>query len=147
MIARGVCRLLQSYDFSSLTEFVPSAGLRVDVMAVGPKAEIWVIECKSSRADFLSDKKWHGYIEWADRFFWAVSPDFPVELLPQDAGLIFADNFGGEVVNMPEVQKLPAARRKLLLRKFGRTAADRLQFLNNTFTAGSSVISKQSRAL
>ena len=55
LLARGVCRHLASHDFVGIEEFVPERGKRVDVMAVGPKGEIWVIECKSSRVDFTSD--------------------------------------------------------------------------------------------
>ena len=64
-------------------EFVPAPGLRVDVMALGPRGEIWVAECKSSRADFTSDAKWAGYLEWGDRYFWAVDEAFPTDLLPE----------------------------------------------------------------
>lgn len=69
LLARGVSRHLRSHGFVSVEEFVPERGKRVDVMALGPKGEIWVIECKSSRADFQSDQKWEGYLEWCDRYF------------------------------------------------------------------------------
>ena len=90
LLARGVCRHLLSHDFVTVEELVPTSGLRVDVMALGPKGEVWVIECKSSRADFQTDHKWQGYLEWCDRFFWAVDVDFPTELLPDETGLIIA---------------------------------------------------------
>lgn len=69
LLARGVCRHLLTHNFTSLEEFTPERGKRVDVMAIGPKGEIWVIECKSGREDFRSDHKWRGYLEWCDRFF------------------------------------------------------------------------------
>ncbi|WP_127105826.1 MmcB family DNA repair protein [Pararhodobacter zhoushanensis] len=122
-LARGVCRLLRSHDFATLEEVVPRPGLRVDVMALGPKGEIWVVECKSSRADFMADHKWQGYLEWCDRFFWAVTTDFPVELLPEGAGLIIADDYSGEIVSMGPLDALPGARRKALTLKFARMAA------------------------
>jgi len=84
LLARGVGRHLRSHDFVSVEELVPTSGLRVDVMALGPKGEIWIVECKSSRADFQADHKWQGYLAWCDRFFWAVDTDFPTELLPAD---------------------------------------------------------------
>ncbi|MCV6594046.1 MAG: MmcB family DNA repair protein, partial [Silicimonas sp.] len=90
LLARGVCRHLAGLDFVSVEELIPAPGLRVDVMALGPKGEVWVIECKSSRVDFTSDHKWQGYLEWCDRYFWAVDEDFPTELLPKDTGLIIA---------------------------------------------------------
>jgi hypothetical protein len=122
-LARGVCRLLRSHDFATLDEVTPVSGLRVDVMALGPKGEIWVIECKSSRVDFTSDRKWQGYLPWCDRFFWAVPADFPVEILPDDTGLIVADDYFGEIVSMGPSQTLAAARRKALTVKFARMAA------------------------
>lgn len=122
-LARGVCRLLRSHDFATLDEVTPQPGLRVDVMGLGPKGEIWVIECKSSRADFTSDRKWQGYLPWCDRFFWAVSADFPTEILPPEAGLIIADDYFGEVVSMAPSHPLAAARRKALTVKFARMAA------------------------
>lgn len=109
-----------------MTEFTPTRGLRVDVMAIGPKSEIWVVECKSSRADFLSDSKWQGYLDWCDQFFWAVDPGFPVKLLPEESGLIFADRYGGEIIRMPKPQLLSTARRRATVLKFARNAADRL---------------------
>lgn len=127
LLARGVCRHFRSFDFVSVEELVPSSGLRVDVMALGPKGEIWIVECKSSRADFQSDNKWQGYLDWCDRFFWAVDTDFPVDLLPEDTGLILADAYGAEVVRMAPENKLPAARRKVMVQKFARHAAVRAQ--------------------
>ena len=81
LLARGVARLLASHGLVTIEELVPSRGLRVDVMALGEKSEIWIVECKSSRADFLSDHKWQGYLPWCDRFFWAVDTEFPSALL------------------------------------------------------------------
>ena len=125
LLARGVCRHLLSYNFVSVEELVPTSGLRVDVMGLGPKSEIWIIECKSSRVDFTSDCKWQGYLEWCDRFFWAVDEDFPTELLPAETGLIIADQYDAELVRMPEETKLAPARRKVMVQKFARHAAMR----------------------
>lgn len=125
LLARGVCRHLDEFDFTTLEEFVPTSGLRVDVMALGPKGEVWVIECKSSRADYTSDAKWQGYLEWCDRFFWAVDTEFPTELLPEGTGLMIADGYGAEIVRMPAETKLAGARRKALTLKFARKAARR----------------------
>jgi len=130
-LARGVCRHLRSHNFVSVEEFVPVSGLRVDVMAMGPKGEIWVIECKSSRADFQSDQKWQGYLDWCDRFFWAVDAGFPTELLPAETGLIIADEYDAEFIRMSPEVRLAAARRKALVQKIARTAALRLQSLRD----------------
>ncbi len=126
-LARGVCRALRQFDFVAVEELVPAPGLRVDVMALGPKGEIWVIECKSSRADYLTDQKWQGYLEWCDRFFWAVDQDFPTDLLPDGTGLIIADAYDAEILRMGPETPLAGARRKVMVQKFARHAASRLQ--------------------
>ena len=123
-LQRGVCRLLLSHDFATLEEVTPRPGLRTDVMALGPKGEIWVVECKSSRADFTSDRKWQGYLDWCDRYFWAVPADFPHEILPDDgAGLIVGDEFGAEILRIGASVPLAPARRKALTLRFARMAA------------------------
>ena len=96
-------------------------------MALGPKGEIWVVECKSSRADFVSDSKWAGYLGWCDRYFWAVDADFPVEMLPDDTGLIIADAYNAEIIRMAPEARMAPARRTALTRRFARHAARRLQ--------------------
>ncbi|MBE1282587.1 MAG: MmcB family DNA repair protein [Rhodobacteraceae bacterium] len=130
-LARGVSRHLRALGFASVEEFVPVRGLRVDVVALGPKGEIWVVECKSSRADFQTDSKWQGYLEWCDRFFWAVDMEFPTELLPAESGLIIADAYDAELIRMPEESKLAPARRKKLTHKIAVDAARRLQSLRD----------------
>ena len=123
ILARGVCRHLLDLDFVTVEEMTPTAGLRVDVMAMGPKGELWVVECKSSRADFASDRKWQGYLDWCDRYFWAVDAEFPVDLLPDGTGLILADGYDAEIVRMPPETRLAPARRKVMVQKFARHAA------------------------
>lgn len=127
ILARGVSRHMRSHDFVTVEELVPTSGLRVDVMALGPKGEIWIVECKSSRVDFMSDGKWQGYLEWCDRFFWAVGPDFDTDLLPDDTGLIIADGYDAEILRMGPETRLAPARRKVMVQKFARHAAVRAQ--------------------
>lgn len=125
-LARGVARHLRARDFAPLAEFVPAPGLRVDLIAVGPDGEIWIVECKSSRADFTADHKWAGYLAWCDRFFWAVDAAFPARILPPKAGLILADGHDAEILRLPEATPLAAARRRVMTRRLARTAAERL---------------------
>ncbi|SMC96671.1 MmcB family DNA repair protein [Primorskyibacter flagellatus] len=131
LLARGVARHLLALGFVSVEEFVPDRGLRVDVAALGPKGELWVIECKSSRADFMCDAKWQGYLQWCDRFFWAVDQDFPTDLLPEETGLIIADAYDAEILRMAPEDRLAGARRTVLTRKIAQHAARRLQGLRD----------------
>ena len=126
-LARGVARALRGLNFVTVEEMVPTPGLRVDLLALGPKGEVWVIECKSGRADYLADQKWQGYLPWCDRFFWAVDADFPTDLLPDGTGLILADAYDAEIVRMGPDTPLAPARRKVMVQKFARHAALRLQ--------------------
>jgi hypothetical protein len=139
-LARGVQRHLRLHDFVSLAEFVPAPGLRVDVIALGPQAEIWIVECKSSREDFLADRKWQGYLPWCDRFFWATDAAFPVEMLPPETGLILADDFDAEIQRWPDRTPLRAMRRKALVQRFGRTAATRLMLFTDPGPGGGPAI-------
>lgn len=127
LLARGVCRHLATHGMVTVEELVPTSGLRVDVMALSPKDEVWVIECKSSRADFQTDNKWQGYLEWCDRYFWAVDADFPSDLLPPETGLIIADPYDAEIIRPAPLDKMAAARRKVMIRKFAFHAACRLR--------------------
>lgn len=130
-LARGVARALRALDFVTVEELVPSPGLRVDLMALGPRGEVWVIECKSGPADFRSDQKWQGYLAFCDRFFWAVDADFPTGVLPEGTGLILADAYDAEIIRMGAETPLAGARRKALMQKFARHAAARLHALRD----------------
>ena len=126
-LARGVSRALVAHGFACIEELMPTQGLRVDVMALGPQGEIWIVECKSGRADFRGDRKWQRSLDWCDRYFWAVDAEFPVELLPEGTGLILADAWDAEIIRMPPEVRLAPARRRSLMLGFARTSALRLQ--------------------
>lgn len=130
-LARGVCRHLRSLDFVTVEEMVPTPGLRVDIMALGPKGQLWVVECKSGRADYATDRKWQGYLDFCDRFFWAVDAEFPAQLLPPETGLILADGYDAEIVRMGPETALAGARRKAMVQRFARHAALRLQSMRD----------------
>lgn len=137
MLARGTSRhLARAHGMATVEELVPTRGLRVDLMALSRKGEIWVVECKSSRADFMSDSKWQEYLPWCDRFFWAVDADFPLELLPDETGIILADGYDAEILRPAPEDRLPAARRKALTLCFARHAALRAQAARDPGVAG-----------
>ena len=130
-LQRGIARALRQMNFACLEEMPLASGLRADLMGLGPKGEIWIVECKSSLADFRADHKWQGYLPFCDRFFWGVGPEFPHEILPEGHGLILGDAWGGEIIHMPEATPLAGARRKALTLSFARVAASRLQALRD----------------
>ena len=79
----------------------------------------------------MGDQKWEGYLDWCDRYFWAVDEAFPSELLSLETGLIVADGYDAEILRMGPESKLAPARRKVMMQKFARTAALRLQGLRD----------------
>ncbi|WP_316014849.1 MmcB family DNA repair protein [Roseobacter sp. HKCCA0434] len=125
-IARGVWRHLDTLDVTAIPEFVPARGFRVDLACLTAKGEVWIVECKSSLADFRADAKWQGYLQWCDRFFWAVPEGFPQEVLPEDGcGLIVADRYDAAVLREAPLTRLAPARRKAMVLKLARTAMRR----------------------
>jgi hypothetical protein len=130
-IARGTRRMLTELGQGSLTEVTLATGRRVDIMAIDRRGEILVIEIKSSVADFRADRKWRDYLGFCDRFAFAVGPEFPQALIPEEAGLIVADSYEAVIIRPPSGTALPAARRKALLLRFALVASARLQQLND----------------
>lgn len=135
-IQRGVCRFLRQMGHSVVTELPLSSGHRADVVALGRTGELWITEIKSSLADFQSDGKWGEYRAHCDRLFFAVATDFPVDVLPQDTGLILADRFGAEMMRDAPEHKLAGGRRKAVTLRFARFAALRLQTVIDPGPAG-----------
>lgn len=125
-IARGVVRLLTDLGMAALPELPLANGRRVDLIGLGRDGGIHVIEIKSSRADFMTDRKWPEYLEFAEHFYFAVAAGFPLDLLPAEEGLILADRFGAELVRPARYRPLAGARRKALTLRFARVAAQRL---------------------
>ena len=127
-IARGVMRHFAQIGLSSLSEFSPARGLRVDIITLGMSDEIWIVECKSGQNDFKSDKKWQNYLDWCDRYFWAVDANFPIGILPSDTGVIIADSYDASILRDSPLNKLSAARRKKIMNSIARSACNRLLF-------------------
>ncbi len=124
-VTRGAYRLLSEMSYAPLAEVGLPNGRRADLMALGPRGEIVIVEVKSSAEDYLTDRKWGEYAPYCDAFFFAVAPEFPMTLLPEEPGLIVADGFGGAVVRDAPRTLLVAARRKALTLAFARLAAFR----------------------
>jgi hypothetical protein len=124
-VTRGAARLLANLGYAPLAEVTLPNGRRADLMALGPKGQIFIVEVKSSLEDFRADQKWHEYLPYCDAFAFAVAPEFPREILPQEPGLIVADGFGGAVLREAPSAALAGARRKALTVAFARLAAMR----------------------
>ena len=130
-VARGVCRLLSELGQASLTEFTLRTGRRVDVIGLAGDGLITVVEIKSSLADFRADQKWPEYLEFCDRFYFAVPEDFPQEVLPANQGLMVADAYGAAILRPSRELAVAGARRRSLILRFAQTAAGRLHGLTD----------------
>ena len=124
-VTRGAARLLAALGYAPLLEVCLPNGRRADIMALGPRGQIAVVEVKSGVEDFRTDRKWRDYLAYCDAFFFAVAPEFPREILPEEPGLIVADAFDGTVLREAPQVLLSGARRKALTVAFGRLAAMR----------------------
>jgi hypothetical protein len=122
-VTRGAARLLAALGYAPLAEVTLPNGRRADLMALGRRGEIFIVEVKSGLEDFRTDQKWGEYLAYCDAFAFAVAPEFPREHLPEHPGLIVADGFGGAVLREAPRATLAGARRKALTLAFGRLAA------------------------
>ena len=126
-VARGTARLLHAHGYSVVSELGLPSGRRADLVALDISGEIWIVEIKSSVADFRADQKWQGYRAHCDRLFFATSTEVPCDIFPPDTGLIVADSFGAQMICEAPEHRLAAATRKSMMLIFARAAALRLQ--------------------
>ena len=131
-VARGVSRLLFRHDMIALCEVPLGNGRRADLMAIDSRGQIAIVEIKVSRADLLGDGKWRDYLDYCDRFYWAVPSGFDLSPFDSDpfspalCGLLVADRYDAEIVRDAACVPLAAARRKAETLRFARRAGRRL---------------------
>jgi hypothetical protein len=136
-VVRGVSRMLYRQDYLGVPEVPLGNGRRADIMALGPKGEVTIIEVKVSRADLLGDGKWPEYLDYCDRYFWAVPQGFDLDLFDRDelapslTGLIVADRYDAAILRDAEVRALAGARRKAETLRIARMAARRLMAMSS----------------
>ena len=125
-IVQGVTRLFSARGQSTLTEVTLANNRRADVLALSASGDLTIVEVKSCRNDFMTDSKWQDYLPFCDRYFFAVDEAFPVDILPDETGLIIADAYGGEIIRNSFETRLAPARRKAMILKMAHLAANRL---------------------
>ena len=126
---RGVRRLFADLGHVTIPEFSLANGRRADVIALSACGKLTIVEIKSSVADFRADKKWPDYRDYCDRFYFAIPESLPESLIPEEAGLIVADAFGGAILRDPADHPLSGARRKAVTLRFAHSAASLLHTL------------------
>ena len=122
-VQRGVRRLFAQLGHATLPEVTLANGRRADVLALSSNGVLTIVEIKSCVADFRADRKWPDYRDFCDRFYFAAPDTMPVEILPEDCGLIVADSFGAAIIRDACHHPLPGARRKAVTLRFAHSAA------------------------
>ena len=112
-----------------MTELPLLDGRRADVVALNGEGALLIVEIKSSIADFRADRKWRDYAAHCDRLYFAVGPEMPAEIMPEETGLIVADSYGAAILREAPARTLAPATRRAVLLRFAQTAADRLHRL------------------
>jgi hypothetical protein len=131
-VARGVSRLFLRNQIMVQPEVSLRNNRRADLMGINAKGEIILVEIKCARADLLGDQKWTEYLDYCDRFFWAVPAGFDISplhgesYLPERAGLIIADAYDAEIARPAALVPLAPARRKTETQRLARLAMRRL---------------------
>ncbi|MGE4410035.1 MAG: MmcB family DNA repair protein [Sphingobium sp.] len=131
-VARGVCRLFQRHDIFTVQEMPLRNNRRADLMGLAKNGDVVIVEIKCARGDLLGDAKWTDYLDYCDRFYWAVSPDIVCDELHQDrflpdrSGLIVADAYDAEIVRPAALHPLAPSRRKVETLRIARQAMRRL---------------------
>lgn len=131
-VARGVSRLFLRNQIMVQREVSLRNNRRADLMGMTNKGEIIIVEIKCSRADLLGDQKWPEYLDYCDRFFWAVPAGFDISplngetFLPDRSGIIIADAYDGEIARPAGLVPLATARRKAETQRLARLAMRRL---------------------
>ncbi len=126
-LQRGVCRAFRALGLSVVTELAAGQWAprrRGRAVAGGRRADR---RDQILPARLPDRRKWQDYLAFCDRLYFAVSADFPREVIPHEAGLILADRYGAELVREGLMERLTAARRKAMMLCFARAAALRLQ--------------------
>ncbi|MEM9106430.1 MAG: MmcB family DNA repair protein [Pseudomonadota bacterium] len=126
LVRRGVQRLFLEMRHAMLPELGLASGRRADLISLSDKGEIWIVEIKSSVEDWRADNKWPDYRQHCDRLFFATHPGVPLEIFPEDCGMILSDGYAAEIIREAPEHKLAPATRKALTLRFARTSADRL---------------------
>jgi hypothetical protein len=125
-IRRASARLCVQLGWAPVHEVPLPNGRRADILALRADGGFACIEIKSGLRDFLTDAKWPEYRDYSDELYFAVDGDFPLDLLPEDAGLIVAVEPGADILRAAPAHRLAASRRRSLLHRFALLAATRL---------------------
>jgi hypothetical protein len=130
-VTRAVMRFCILRGWAPVEQVPLPDGRRADVLALLPSGDFAILEVKSCARDFLCDAKWPDYRAWCDRLYFAVDLDFPQALLPDDVGLLAAEDREAALLREAPEHRLAPARRRALLHRIASLAAGRLAMLSD----------------
>ncbi len=140
-IRRAAAQLCLMLGWVVLHEMPLPNSRRADIMALRPDGGFVCIEVKSGPRDFLTDTKWPDYRDCSDALIFAVDDKFPLELLPEDVGVMVAcvgpHCRPGGVVEAASLEReaathrLAPATRRAMMQRFATLAAARLAMLED----------------
>lgn len=135
MLSRGLSRHFADFGCFGVREMPLANGRRADLMLIDRRGELTIVEIKVSRADLLGDGKWPDYLDYCDRFYWAIpagldpAPLADAGRLPARTGILIADSYGAAELRAAARVPLAAPRRKGVLLSASLIAARRLSSL------------------
>ena len=130
-ITNAVARMfIRERNNGVLREFKLKTRRRADLIALSRNGQISIVEIKSSPQDFLSDRKWTEYLQWADKYYFGVGEDFPLDILPKEdhCGIIITDGFDCHEVQPAPFKKLNGLRRNTLVREIAKVSMRRIEY-------------------
>ena len=136
-VARGVTRMFDRHGLSVLCEVPLPNGRRADILAIDTRGQVTIVEIKVARADLHGDAKWPDYLDYCDRFYWALAPELDGSLLDRDdylpdrSGVIVADRYDAEIVRAAATTPMAPARRKAELLRISRLAMRRIMIASD----------------
>lgn len=130
-VTRAAMRFCTLRGWAPVEQVPLPDGRRADILALQPTGDFVILEVKSCARDYLSDAKWPDYRAWCDRLYFAVDLDFPQDLLPEDAGLVVAEDREAALLREAPEHRLAPARRRSLLHRYAMLAGGRLAALSD----------------
>lgn len=130
-VTRAAMRFCALRGWAPVEQVPLPDGRRADILALQPTGDFVILEVKSCARDYLSDAKWPDYRAWCDRLYFAVDLDFPQDLLPEDAGLVVAEDRDAALLREAPEHRLAPARRRSMLHRYAMLAGGRLAALSD----------------